>query len=439
MYKWEKYLSEKYLGKEFKCSCGRVHSFPVQFIYLGYEAKKVMVRWLRNFSMGRKILMVGDENTWEIAGEELAIFLSACGYQVREKIFTSPGKRLTPRLEYSLSLLEDLSEVDFTLSVGSGTITDLVRYASYKMGTPFLSYPTAPSMNGYTSSIAALIVKGIKSTLEAKPPLAIMADLEILSSAPLPMIKAGFCDLLSKTVAHGDWKLAHIVRGSYFCKFPLKMLKEMELLLEEISEGIKERRKKDIEILCKLLFLSGLSMTAAGTSSPTSGAEHLVSHFWDMTLPSTRHNLHGLQVAIGTRVSAYLYQRLWERGKEEGSSKEARLEELYPIFGEFTPRVWKEYIQKKKDTEREKTFILKNWEKIKSCTKPLISSPHFVDTLLQKSASPMRVKDLGLGKEELKKAILYGRFIRARYTLFDFAHTLGQLEKFVEEEIEKFL
>ena len=59
-------------------------------------------------------------------------------------------------------------------------------------------------------------------------------------------------------------------------------------------------------------MLSGLAMSVAGSSSPASGGEHLISHFIDMTAHAydLPYDFHGCQVGVGTLTTAFIYEKL---------------------------------------------------------------------------------------------------------------------------------
>ncbi|KRE83838.1 hypothetical protein ASG89_12020 [Paenibacillus sp. Soil766] len=90
------------------------------------------------------------------------------------------------------------------IAVGSGTIHDIVRFVSHRTKRPFLSVPTAPSVDGFASVGAPLIVRGFKKTIPCSAPEAIFADLGLLAAAPQAMIAAGVGDMLGKHKACVD-------------------------------------------------------------------------------------------------------------------------------------------------------------------------------------------------------------------------------------------
>ena len=48
-------------------------------------------------------------------------------------------------------------------------------------------------------------------------PAAIVADVDILKDAPMPMLTAGFGDIIGKFTSLADWRLSHQLNGEYYC------------------------------------------------------------------------------------------------------------------------------------------------------------------------------------------------------------------------------
>ena len=48
------------------------------------------------------------------------------------------------------------------LAVGSGTLNDVTKYVSARTGIPYVIAATAPSMDGYASTVAPTILDGFK-------------------------------------------------------------------------------------------------------------------------------------------------------------------------------------------------------------------------------------------------------------------------------------
>ena len=132
-------------------------------------------------------------------------------------------------------------------------------------------------MNGYASSIVALLVNKLKCTIATRSAVAVIADLDVISQAPLEMNRAGLGDIVSRGVSIADWKLAELVKGEYFCRVPFEIIADLE---DVYAPNISRLSQGDTEVLRALmetLIYSGISMVIANTSAPASGGEHLIS------------------------------------------------------------------------------------------------------------------------------------------------------------------
>ena len=73
-------------------------------------------------------------------------------------------------------------------------------------------------MDGYTSAIAPLLLRGAKIHRNGKCPEIIVCDLDILKDAPMDMVVAGFGDVLGKYIAIADWRIGNIINDEIFCQ-----------------------------------------------------------------------------------------------------------------------------------------------------------------------------------------------------------------------------
>ncbi len=406
----------------------------MEFIYLGDRGGEILKKLHGEYFSSRIPTLIADENTLPIA-EALASVLPG-----KPKVFSFPkGKPFfIPRWEEVERLSREIENFSLPISVGSGSITDVVRYVSFRKKIPFISYPTAPSMNGYTSSVSALFKDEFKLTLPAAPPWGVVVDLKVVHSAPEEMIRAGFGDLLSRFVAPADWILGKEIRGEAFCPLIFRFLGGIEESLRRIAPGIKEKKEEAIKELMELLLFSGLLMSLSGSSRPFSGAEHLISHFWDITSPSEKWSLHGLQVAVGTRAVSLLWEKIVPRkieevlGEEEEEGEES-IRRIYGERGEMVIEIYRKKHRKSKGEERER--ILQRWERILREVKGILREEKILQALYEKSGCPGFPQGVGKSKDDLRRALLYSSYLRDRYTVLDLLRTLGSLKRLTEEVI----
>ncbi len=140
-----------------------------------------------------------------------------CGALVSPSASTSSpsGAASTPDLRRPRPCRRQIGDAR-PIVVGSGVLTDIVRYAAHAAGRDFISVPTAASMDGYASAAAAMQIAGLKVTSPARAPVGIYADPGVLAAAPIDLTRAGIGDLLAKVTARVDWLASHFLYGEPF-------------------------------------------------------------------------------------------------------------------------------------------------------------------------------------------------------------------------------
>ncbi|BDB97691.1 NAD(P)-dependent glycerol-1-phosphate dehydrogenase [Saccharolobus caldissimus] len=197
------------------------------------------------------------------------------------------------------------------LGVGGGKVIDVAKYVSFRNNLEFISIPTAPSHDGITSPFAS--IKGLSRpvSVKAKEPLAIIADIEILSSAPRRLINAGIGDTIGKIIAVRDWKLAAKLRGEYYGDYTASLAIMSAKHAFQCTKIINKDIKYGTSMLMEALISSGVAMGMAGSTRPASGSEHLFAHAVELLHPEGV--LHGELVGLGTIMMAYLHGLNWRK------------------------------------------------------------------------------------------------------------------------------
>lgn len=75
--------------------------------------------------------------------------------------------------------LDEIGDVDMMIAVGSGTVHDITRFHAYEMKIPYFSVPTAASVDGFVSTVAAMTWHGFKKSFTAVSPVVVIADTDI--------------------------------------------------------------------------------------------------------------------------------------------------------------------------------------------------------------------------------------------------------------------
>ena len=432
------------------CQCGKTHHIPTKKTIVGNSIIEQIPSTLNQLHLGKKGLIVFDENTYRAAGQRVENILRCTGFEMIPLLISQPPiyQYLEPDEEARHQIGMGLrNQPDFIIAVGSGVINDLVKFVSHRAQLPYIVVGTAPSMDGYPSPGAPMLVGGYKITFDATPPQAIFMDIDILRNAPLSLIQSGFSDLIGKTTANSDWVLRHFLQREYICDYSWDLVKEVLHILWDNADQIPHRTPDAIRSLTIALLNSGFSMALVGDSRPASGAEHLIAHYLEMMSLSHGKNtsLHGLRVGAATIVVKKMYDQFlknlnqfdWDR---LASAKKSRTdgETIRNIFGSLYPFVEKEaeskisYPLSLTDSIKRPGFLEEMKEKI---LEKLYAIPD-VEFALTQAGAPCTFDELGFSKNLVKEAFLYSRFVRSRVTILDILDEAGVLEGYVEELIK---
>jgi glycerol-1-phosphate dehydrogenase [NAD(P)+] len=297
------------------CNCGQQHN-PVTLDEIVVEAGAIaqIPAYIKENGY-RHIALVADSKTYEAAGRGVEELLTKAGI-LNRLVLAQPnvmGDVVADEQTIVQVMLEIDSEMsDLVLVTGAGTVHDIARLIAFKMNKPFLSVPTAPSVDGFNSKGAPIIIKGEKITIPASSPVAIFADLDILAKAPPRMIAAGFGDMLGKFTSLFDWVYGHRTAGERYCQAAYQITESALKNCVEHVQQIGKREREGIRILMNGLIESGLAMLIFGQSYSGSGSEHHMSHYWEMEYIrlGRKQLLHGAKVGAACAEISSLYRRI---------------------------------------------------------------------------------------------------------------------------------
>ena len=174
------------LLKTRECACGKTHSCSIHHIIIGKGANGKLGALLGDY---KNILLVADTNTFAACGEEIKAQIGS--KLVDEHIFVRKGLVIPNEEACDEVFAKITDETDLIVGVGSGVIQDICKYASFERKLPYFIVATAPSMDGYASVGAAMIMGGMKVTYSTHVPEVIIGDIDVLKAAPMEMIQSG--------------------------------------------------------------------------------------------------------------------------------------------------------------------------------------------------------------------------------------------------------
>ena len=365
-----------------------------------------------------KLAVVDDFRTRQVAGDR--VFRSLKGRYATTHI-TLEGYPVADKQAVAKLRTQTLS-CDAIVAVGGGTISDLCKYVSHLDGKAYVMFPTAASMNGYLSANASISEDGYKNTLPAHMPRAVFCDISVIAAAPARLNKSGLGDSLARSTAQADWLLSHLLLDTPYDDVPFALVKKFEPDLLENARGVALGDQASLELLTKILLLSGLGMTVAGGSYPASQSEHMIAHAHEMLLQKTQvpaKTFHGEEIGITASAMAWM-QENFLRVKPKLRPNDFRSDNMIDLFGsKVTERARKAFDAKHALIAHRIGDRLQGWETIAEKIQKVILPADKINAALKAAHAPVRPQDIGWSEKDFDVSVQHARYLRERFTFLD--------------------
>jgi glycerol-1-phosphate dehydrogenase [NAD(P)+] len=411
---------------------------PNQVVFIETHIIPTLVEYVKDHKIP-KLTIITDDIEYRVLGRDVEEALVKAGLNVSKIVLT--GKFIAADADFILKILLHEIGVDTTyVAVGSGVVTDITRFAAAVTRMPYLSVPTATSVDAYASGGSALTVERTKKQAESgRLPEAIFADLKTLCEAPHDMIASGIGDIIAKFNSVTDWRLANLVMGEKFNPEIAQRSHNTAKECARISSDLKKDWEGSIRMMFEALVESGLCMVENGNSQPASGTEHHISHFWEMRLLMEDRPpvFHGHKVGIGTIYAARFWEKVRgltaaqaaELAAKTPAPKRAEMEaQIHTAYGPAAPIVlpiispWLEMDEAAYTAVKQR--IVDYWDKVQEIAAGM-PSPAEVKGWLLNVGGPTRASELNLTEKDRRDAISNAHYIRRTFTVQKLCWLLG--------------
>lgn len=433
---------------DFTCECGMRHYTGIEDIVIEKGAKSRLVPIVKkHLGETGHILVSMDDNTKRVAGDEVVSMLTDAGYQVKVHCFAGEPELVCCKEGFEELLSEVEPETELLIAVGSGTLNDTTKYVAYKKDLPFFIFATAPSMDGYASTVAPMIWEGLKYAFPAIGPAAIIADIDIIKTAPMRMRAAGFGDIVGKCISILDWKLSNIILGEEYCQMVAdNVLIAMKRCSENV-EGLVNGDDEALQNVMEALVLCGLMMNYVKTSRPASGSEHNFSHAVELMqlFHGQPMSMHGESVGVGSVVSSVLYRKFRNetfdyedsaaRVNKRSRSKWDETIKALPVAGTADMLKMEDELGKNLPgncLEHLKT-AMEHLDEIMEAVDVYAPKPEIIEGELRACNAMSTPGELGISKEDFQNAVLYAKDMRYRYSLLQLIWDMGKEQEYLDE------
>lgn len=397
------------------CECGRKHVCPMDHVIIGNGVLTSLTEICEKY---QSILMVSDQNTYRVCGHEVEKIL---GKKITTSIMFETGDSTLIPDEEAIAAIHGkfIDGVDLVLGVGSGVINDLCKIVSFERKLPYYIVATAPSMDGYASVGSALILKGMKVTLNAAPPKAIIADTKVLKDAPMDMLQAGYGDIIGKYSCLNDWKLSALINDEYFCQTVYDITYKMADKVKGLGQGVVERDEESVGALMEALVAVGIAMAFIGNSRPASGSEHHFSHYFEITgiLTDAPYLAHGIDVVYAAVLTAKIREDILSATPSRREfDEEEWIDEIRRIYLSSAEEVVS--LQKKMGWywEDNSQKVLPKWDEIKEVLKEAPTQSEMLEMVEAVGMDYQEFVDL-YGQAKIDDGVIYAKDLKDRYSV----------------------
>jgi glycerol-1-phosphate dehydrogenase [NAD(P)+] len=409
---------------------GKRHGIPIASIAIEETLDGLEADLVGRVHGGKSLIVISDRVTRAALGERVFKALKSLG-SVREHVWEKP--RCTP--EGIDELMEATRDAEALIAVGSGTISDSVKYGSFATGREYSVFATSP-MNAYTTPTASIAYDGFKRSVTCHSARGVFFDLGVLARCPRRLVSAAFADVICRTTAQVDWLMSHILFGTPYSETAYVLLAADEDMMVENAAGIMSRDFEALATLTRVSAIMGLGTSFTGTTHVGSMAEHMISHYIDMFAGADHPGTsHGEQVGVATLSMSELGSRiLGADGPPRMHPTVIPEADLRRRFGDQTAATMIEQTSRKALDEAQAAALNarfeREWDAIARQLGAAMRPTGQIREAMRTAGCHLTGGDLGLKPGFYRDAIRYSRFIRDRFTMLDVAGDSGQLEAF---------
>ena len=406
------------------CPCGKKHTFVTEVVEIESGLTARTGKILNDAGFPKKVLVVSDDNAMQAANGVLES-LNEAGFDVKKLIYSN---MMYAKIEQVREVEALTADVDAILAVGTGSINDICRVASFRTGKKFGIFATAPSMDGFASDTAPIIENNFKVSWFVRQPMVILADTKILANAPTELKTAGFGDMVAKYIGIADWRISNLLTGEYYCPaiadVTMTAVKKMVALADKVTGNDEEAAGAIMEAL----VLSGLAMKLALSSRPASGAEHVVSHYWECykLARGIWPEFHGKKVGVATLIINKIYRNIADRVEEINPTKDTPdWNEIYKHFSaEQIPEV--EKLNNPSIMDKVDPADLKaKWQQIREIIWDVLPENDELLALMKTAGCAITPEEINVSPELFAEGLYYHAYMRYRILVTRMMPSMG--------------
>lgn len=251
---------------------------------------------------GKRIYIIGGQTSLEVIEKDLIKSLSMTGLTVTNVSWY--GGQVSWENVETLAFDALKLRSDLIIGVGGGKAIDTAKAVAFKTKLPIVTVPTIAATCAAWTPLSIMYTKEgefLELTLQAQNPSLVFVDSEIISKAPIELLRAGIGDTLAKwyeleMTVRNNLNNATIVAAYHLAHLCYETL--VKYGSQAIQDGLSQKVTPELEqIIDANILLSGLVSGLGGDDFRSGGAHAIYNGF--TALKETHEFYHGSIVAFG--------------------------------------------------------------------------------------------------------------------------------------------
>jgi len=429
-------INELVSGDWIEPGTGKQYSIPPNDIVIANTLEGAEAQLIAQQHSGKSLVVVTDPYTRDALGLRVYNALRQENVDVTEFVWLTPhcSQEGVEQLQAGTRGREAL------IAVGSGTINDTVKYASFRDSREYSVFPTSP-MNAFTTNTASVSFDGFKKSITCHGAKGIYFDLSVIAKCPPRLISAAFADVICRTTAQVDWLMSHLLFETPYVETPYTLLAYDEKNMIDNAPAILAGELDALGMLTRISAIMGLGTCFTETTHSGSMGEHMVSHYIDMFAGKAHPgSSHGEQVGVATATISRLQNNILRDEKPPTMRlTDIPEDELKRRYGkQMADTMIQQTRHKALDKKHIDYLNLRfdsEWDSFSGRLKSVMLPYEKLVESMRNAGCQISNEELGLDISVYRDAIKYARFIRDRYTMLDLAADSGQLNSFIEQYV----
>ena len=424
-------IDELVNGSWISPSDNQQYGIPIKNIEIRETLDGKETNLIKDLHSNQKLLVVSDPFTHTAMGSRIFKNLNG-NLNVDEYIWEHPSSSIKG-VEFLRSKLKDY---DGMIAVGSGTVSDSIKYATFLEGKVYSVFATTP-MNAYTTGTASISFEGVKKSLVAHYAQGVFFDLEVLSNCPKRLTAAAFADVICRTTAQVDWLMSHKLLNTDYKTTPYELLALYEMDMINNASDIAAGKIDSLALLTLISAIMGLGTSFTQTTHVGSMGEHGISHYIDMFAgdlhPGTSH---GEQVGIATISMSKFQNAILKKDHPPFISptiipEDEIIQKIGAPMLETIKKAMEPKMFDQKKAEETNEYFSKHWLEFVEPLREKMLDYEVIWNSMGECGALRTAEDAKLDSNFYQDALKYGRFIRDRYTILDLAGDSNQLDSLI--------